>query len=1099
MEADYLFQGVPVACWHMDEDSWDGVDPTDKVFDSSHNKSHGTGQNGVSTVPDSERGRVGNFNGNNHYIDCGSGEEFDIVDEITLSAWIYQRGLTGGYNKIISKRQGSNFWFIATKSGGLYACVGDGTYTCTGTYPITENEWHHVALTFKNSEGVQRVYCDGNEVLIQPTSGKLIPISANLVIGADIEGTTGYFRGHIDDVKIYDRALSKEEILEYYEESRNPTFIEGLVGWWRMDETSWSGPPNKDVKDVSDRNNHGTAVGANAAAGGKLGRCGYFDGTNDYINCGNNDTLRVTGKEISVEAWVKWEEEDSRDAIVMKTTSNAWDDGYGLFARDNNTINFYVTSYMENCAYKPFIADNQWHHVVGTYDGLDVRIWVDGVEGTSDGYIGNISDADNNLEIGRGYRNSYNFKGCIDEVRIYNNRVLSEEEVKAHYKEGGETLVGYWHMDEPSWNGTSNEVEDSSDNSNHGTAEPAGSTPTTVWDGDRESMVGIFDGDNDYVNCGNDQNFDVDKITVEAWAYFSSISGHRVIASMDDITNRRWAFYLRNEGPTLRFFIIVSNSAKKKDYPWVPELNRWYHLVGTADGNNVRIYIDGVEVGGPVPYSGKIDKDPVNLRIGRGAYPGYFQGRIDEVRIYGRALSEEEIVEHRDKGNKDLVGCWRMDEDSWSGPGEVIDASGTNNHGTADGAVIFDDGIGRCGSFNSSNHNYIDCGNDSSLDLTNEITLEAWIKPNLFTSAGYIWVRNIDSYANIQYSGYLETDNSLRIKTMGMGTAWNTGYSFPVDKWKHVVVTVKSGDLIKYYIDGEYQNQHSCPAITSKDCKFNIGARNDEEAGHLFYFNGLIDEVGVFGRVLSAEEILEHYEETKTRIVEGLTGYWRMDEKLWNGTVDEVVDSSYNKNHGTACPVGNTPTTVLDEGRGVVGSFNSSNHNYIDCGNDSSLDLTNEITLEAWIKPKDFTSAGYIWVRNEEDYQHIQYSGYLESDNRFHIKIMETHWTTDYFFPVNKWKHVVVTAESGGLIKYYIDGEYQNQYSCPAIISKDYKFNIGARNDVTAGHLFYFDGLIDEVRIFGRVLSAEEILEHYESGIQAGGIFPGSYVWKEVK
>ncbi|HLD29470.1 MAG TPA: LamG domain-containing protein, partial [bacterium] len=145
----------------------------------------------------------------------------------------------------------------------------------------------------------------------------------------------------------------------------------------------------------------------------------------------------------------------------------------------------------------------------------------------------------------------------------------------------------------------------------------------------------------EYVNCGQDTSLDMDYFTVEAWVKFDSISGNRVIASVDDGTNRRWALYLMN-GDTLRFFVFNNNAWVSPDYGWVPQTGVWYHIVGVK-GTSVRTYINGLEVGTPQSQPGPVDKDAVDLRIGVGSYPGYFDGRIDEVRITNRALSSEEI------------------------------------------------------------------------------------------------------------------------------------------------------------------------------------------------------------------------------------------------------------------------------------------------------------------------------------------------------------------------------------------------------------------------------------------------------------------------
>ena len=92
----------------------------------------------------------------------------------------------------------------------------------------------------------------------------------------------------------------------------------------------------------------------------------------------------------------------------------------------------------------------------------------------------------------------------------------------------------------------------------------------------------------------------------------------------------------------------VSLPSKVNNVAFTPKLNRWYHVVGTADGVEVRIYIDGVAQGTATPYTGVIDKDTEPVWIGTdstGGIHGPFNGSIDDVRVYNRALSATEITQ----------------------------------------------------------------------------------------------------------------------------------------------------------------------------------------------------------------------------------------------------------------------------------------------------------------------------------------------------------------------------------------------------------------------------------------------------------------------
>ncbi|MDH4241268.1 MAG: LamG domain-containing protein, partial [Phycisphaerae bacterium] len=189
-----------------------------------------------------------------------------------------------------------------------------------------------------------------------------------------------------------------------------------LVGWWKLDDATGA-----TAQDSSIYGNHGTLISMDPTSDWVTGRIGgalHFDGIDDYVDCGNGASLQITGTAISLAAWVKYDTGEDYSGIAMKTSSGDWSDGYGLYA-DNDAVNFYVVDY-GNIATKSFTADDQWHHVAGTYDGSNVRVWVDGVEGTPLGYTGSISNADHSFEIGRGGDNSYNFSGALDDVRLYN-------------------------------------------------------------------------------------------------------------------------------------------------------------------------------------------------------------------------------------------------------------------------------------------------------------------------------------------------------------------------------------------------------------------------------------------------------------------------------------------------------------------------------------------------------------------------------------------------------------------------------------------------------------------------------------------------------
>jgi hypothetical protein len=198
----------------------------------------------------------------------------------------------------------------------------------------------------------------------------------------------------------------------------------GLVGHWWFDEGGGT-----TAADASGNGNDGTLVSGPTWSPGQFVGALRFDGVDDYVDCGNGASLNITGK-ITVALWAKSDGLPGQyDALLMKTSSTSWPDGYGLFYNGSNEVRFFVNHWNTYLASAP-INPTPWNHIAGVYDGSAVRIYVNGVEGTSVSYTGSIISTIADLEIGRGASDAYNLSGWIDEVRLY-NRALSAEEIRA--------------------------------------------------------------------------------------------------------------------------------------------------------------------------------------------------------------------------------------------------------------------------------------------------------------------------------------------------------------------------------------------------------------------------------------------------------------------------------------------------------------------------------------------------------------------------------------------------------------------------------------------------------------------------------------------
>lgn len=201
-----------------------------------------------------------------------------------------------------------------------------------------------------------------------------------------------------------------------------------------------------------------------------------FDGKDSYVVIPPSDSLNIKGNTLTVEAWIKWNVDpktaDQWANTVYKTQRSDWVPQYQLqHNKDNTKFEFSITTtnYTNRYVWSTTTPEkDKWYHVVGTYDGQNIKIYVNGVlEGTKS-CTGTFASSPSNLYFGsRGIYNDRNFNGEIDEVSIY-SRNLSDEEISSSYSRlpvSSEGLAGRWLFDEDE--GTT--VIDSSGNENNGT------------------------------------------------------------------------------------------------------------------------------------------------------------------------------------------------------------------------------------------------------------------------------------------------------------------------------------------------------------------------------------------------------------------------------------------------------------------------------------------------------------------------------------------------------------------------------------------------------------------------------------------------------
>jgi len=201
-------------------------------------------------------------------------------------------------------------------------------------------------------------------------------------------------------------------------------------------------------------------------------------------------------------------------------------------------------------------------------------------------------------------------------------------------------IVGFWHFDEPQWTGATGEVRDET-GVNHGTAHGGVTTTSDA----KYGRAGLFDGEDDYVEVPDSDSLDItDAITIEAWInpQLQNSSG----LSLKQIAGIRgqYAFYINRSDLVLHFYTYPSGSTNGLSSTISLTKGKFYHVVATLDENGKKLYING-ELDNSNDVAGTQSRP---YSFGIGGDPSYtpsreFNGIIDELRIYNRALSPTEI------------------------------------------------------------------------------------------------------------------------------------------------------------------------------------------------------------------------------------------------------------------------------------------------------------------------------------------------------------------------------------------------------------------------------------------------------------------------
>lgn len=1103
-ESDKWMSDGLVGYWKMDEASWNGT--AGEVVDASGNGNHGT-RNGDATTGSGKYGNGGFFDGNGDRVVIGDSDNFSFgANPLTIASWVkFDSSGLGTYEMIVSQNADS---FELNKNSSnqlrLEMRYSDDTVLRGNELTASLNEvnrWYFVVATFSPFDGTIKLYVDGEGQDVNYEDVKRGGILKNSVsdvyIGSRNTGPD-CFNGSLDETRVYNRALSPDEIKKLYE------YAPGPVMHLKMDEKEGT-----TAFDTSGNGNYVTlgADGAGAdvptwSSTGKMGSALRFDGIDDYTK---TSTSTLNGSQLktalTVSAWVKTNSVSANQGIFSKGYNFGASQGLNFILRDSGKVNVWMGDGIaaSSLTSADSYSAGEWFHVSMTWDGLNRYIYINGKKDTNiSTFNGSINYNESASFVGSSWLTGSHFNGQIDDIRVYDYARTQKQILEDMHN--GDPLKGAV-LDLSFDEGVGDVAHDASVSGNDGALVPGttgeNTTTSAMWTKEGKKGGAMeFDGTNDYVEIANESHFDfTDAVAISAWVY-PKANTTQVIASKSGYGIDSFRLTYMGWDQFFRFEI----NDQDLDSGIYPRNSGWYHLLVTYDKNQIKMYING-KLENAAPYTSAITVNDNALRIGRTPVSDTynFQGFIDEVKIHNYALSEDEIgkvyndskgmVMGDDKSRNnngtpvtgahkeycipgDTAQCdkpvleLKMDEKAGS---TAFDTSGNGNDCelTTDGGNWTKGKYGSAARFNQDGiNNGIDCGNGSSLNINDVITINYWMKgdPEAIISYGSFF-----SKMNLGTSGfaittfetepiiYMRVDTSAGINQTGISTTKIDGV---FDNTWHYISWVLDSGARRGYKDG---------VLVASDT-YNHGDGFSASGAN---FSGLyspivdIDDVKVYNYARTPAQIAWDYNRGKP------VAEWRFDE----GEGMTVHDESGGDKHGTMTNMDATTDWVAGKNNKAL-DFDGVN-DYVNISNFDILSGNAETTTSTWFKINQFPSSGLDSVYNAPNwsmYSDIKPTGALRCG--FSVSGVAVP-TTDAIVELGKWYHMTCIYD-GSKVSMYLNGSLAATSSMRAgVINSFSEFNISKHG---SSDIYHFNGQIDEFKIYNYALTEEQVKSDYNGG-----------------
>jgi len=709
-----------------------------------------------------------NFDGSNDYLDCGNSTGIQFSGSFSVSFWFNTTDATATNEIFVSKaNDGDNDgWLIRLNSSRKleFEIYRGGSILITDSGSASnDGNWHHVVAVHESGVG-NKLYKNGSLVASNSTGTDLTEHVPNLHIGNQDYSTPRAIKSLIDEVAIWDTALSASDVakiaskpVDFSKASKYATDRTGNLKLWLR---------------CGDK--------AEPESNTAIARQDFytdFDGTDDFVSVADNDDLSFgdgsSDSPFSISAWIN-PVDATNFTIVSKGVFNT--DAEYIFQLDGDDKLFFslydesVNNTFEGAYFNTALTSLQdsWFHVCATYNGVGgtsanagVKLYIDGVEKSTTLIGGGTYVAMENLggelEIGR--ISSTYANGKISNLALYKTQLDAQ------------TISQF-----------------------------AKSRFTPMRD-NRFSVVD-FDGANDYIDTGTGLGTSLGDsytgdLSFSIWANLTDVSAiNDALVHIGDFSNNHGVITIVSLSNNIIFRLNGTTWSVTETLT-----SGWHHIMAVWDSSDytkTKLYVDGVttHADNSSSFPSSLNFDGMKTIIGAFYSSSFtYDGSISSVSIYNTAKLAEEVyaiyqqgITYDESSLSGLVAYYRMGDDTSKAYPTIADSSSNSNDGTITNGAS-DDIVQQMvagydmGAFESSSEELGgEIVNDSSFDTalangaTNanfklsgvgEITGGAWS----FTSGGGVGRLTVMQDASTQYTFVSGRLYKLQLTIVSSGNA----------------------------------------------------------------------------------------------------------------------------------------------------------------------------------------------------------------------------------------------------------------------------------------------------------------------------------------